>query len=61
MELIVVLVWCACAFFSYKIAESKGRDPIGFAVLGFFLGLIGVIITACVPAVKPSTTVEPAE
>lgn len=41
--------------------QSKGRDPIGFAVLGFFLGLIGVIITACVPAVKPSTTVEPAE
>jgi hypothetical protein len=54
METIPVIVWCACSYWAYQIAKGKGRDPVGFAFLGFFLGIIGVLITACVPAKKPT-------
>jgi uncharacterized protein DUF2510 len=29
------------------IAKSKNRSPMGFFVLGLLLGLIGLLITAC--------------
>jgi len=34
------------------IASSKGRTPIGWFFGGFFLGLIGVIIVACLSNLK---------
>jgi hypothetical protein len=36
----------ACSIGGYKICENKGRDPWLGAALGFFLGLIGLIIAA---------------
>jgi uncharacterized membrane protein YeaQ/YmgE (transglycosylase-associated protein family) len=32
------------------IAQNKGRSPGGYFLLGFFLGLIGIIITAVIPS-----------
>jgi hypothetical protein len=36
----------ACSF----IAEAKNRDTIGFFVLGLILGVVGLVITICLPA-----------
>jgi Na+-translocating ferredoxin:NAD+ oxidoreductase RnfA subunit len=47
--IIGLVVAVACAFFSAKLAGNKGRNPIGYGVLGFFLPLIGVIVAAVVP------------
>lgn len=37
------------AFIGYSIAKGKGREPVLWAVLCFFLGLLGVIIIAVLP------------
>lgn len=42
------VVGIACAFGSYFIAQRSGRSGGGYAVLGFFLGIIGLIITLIV-------------
>jgi hypothetical protein len=39
---IVVAIICA------RIASGKGRGPVGYALLGFFLPLIGLIVVAVV-------------
>ena len=36
-------------FLSMKQAEKKGYSTVGFFCLGFFVGLIGLIIALCVP------------
>lgn len=45
----VVLVWVLCGIASAAIANSKGRDPVGYFFVGLLLGLIGLIIAAAVP------------
>jgi SH3-like domain-containing protein len=45
--LVTALIFAiACA----AIARSKGRDPVGYFLLGFILGLIGLVITLAVTA-----------
>ena len=44
---LVIAVVCCVA--SYMITKNKGRNPIGYAVLGFFLLLIGIIVALVVP------------
>ena len=39
--LLVFAIICAC------IANSKGRNPVGWFIIGFLLGLIGLIICLC--------------
>lgn len=34
------------------IAERKGHNPVGFFFLGFFLGLIGLVITAVIVGIQ---------
>ncbi|MGI3782451.1 MAG: hypothetical protein ACRYG2_16945 [Janthinobacterium lividum] len=37
------------AFACYKIAETKGRSPIVWGILGFFFSLITLIVVLVVP------------
>jgi hypothetical protein len=46
------ILWVLCGIGAAFIAKSKGRDPGGYFILGFFLGIIGLIIAAVVPAEK---------
>jgi hypothetical protein len=46
MSAIVVLVWVACAALGYAIGNPKGRATAG-VLLGLLLGIIGLIIIAC--------------
>ena len=45
--MIYLIVWVACAIICYNIMKNKNRNTTIGIVLGFFLGLIGVIICLC--------------
>ena len=47
MSTIYIIVWVLCSYWGYKVMEDKNRNPIVGAVLGFFLGIFGVIICYC--------------
>lgn len=50
MELLIIIgVGVACAIPTGIIAQKKGYSFVAFAVLGFFLTLIGLIIAAVLP------------
>ena len=53
-ELIVfqLIIPIICAVIAGMIASSKGRSVVGWAIGGFFLGLIGIIILACLGNLK---------
>ncbi len=46
---IIFIVCIICAGVCAEILHSKGRSTFGGCLLGFFLGIIGVIIAACLP------------
>jgi hypothetical protein len=46
---LVIIVWLACAWAGTEIGKRKGLAGAGFG-LGLLLGVIGVIIIACIPA-----------
>ena len=46
-----VILWGSCPFSSYLVGKPKGKGVWG-ALLGLFLGPIGIIITAFLPASK---------
>lgn len=43
-----LVVGIAVAVICARIASNKGRGPVGYALLGFFLPLIGLIVVAVV-------------
>lgn len=47
--IVAFAVAVACGLFSAKLAADKGRSPLGYGLLGFFLPLIGIIVAAAVP------------
>jgi hypothetical protein len=49
--LVVLLIWVACGVAGWKIGDNKGRPGLG-AVLGFLLGLIGLLIVALIPSAQ---------
>lgn len=51
--MLIVLSWLACAFACYFIARAKNRNAMDYFGLGFFLGIVGLIITICMPAKAP--------
>ena len=57
--LIVAIVALACAFAGQAIGKPKGYAGAGFG-LGLFLGIIGVIIIACIPKSR-ETQIEAAQ
>lgn len=56
MELWYWVVWLVVAglgaFVSARIASGKGYGPVGFAILGLILPLVGVIVAAVLPRKK---------
>jgi len=55
---IIVIIWLIFAIACAAIAKSKGREPVGYFFLGLILGIIGLIITAVMPSVKPVPTYQ---
>lgn len=45
----LILIWIVCAFSCAYIANTKNRDTIGYFFLGFFFGILGLIIAIAVP------------
>ena len=41
--LFTLLIWAACGFGCYKIAENNGRDTTTAAVLGVLFGVFAVL------------------
>jgi len=52
--IVVAVFWMAFGVGSAVIANSKGRNPAGYFFLGFFLGIIGLIITIVMPPLRPA-------
>ncbi len=48
---IIILVWFACGILGALIGQSKNQVVLG-AILGFALGVIGVLIICVVPVAK---------
>lgn len=50
MEILVIwlICWCLLAWWGYTLGKHRGR-PVAGVVLGFVLGLIGIIIIAVMP------------
>ena len=47
-----LICWLICAYISYEIAKSKGRNAGVWAVIGFLFSILGVILVAILPSVK---------
>ena len=53
MELALTLILrVVCGIIAAAIASSKGRNVAGWFFGGFFIGLIGIIIVACLPNLR---------
>jgi hypothetical protein len=46
---LLVIYALACAIGCSFLAKAKGRNSLDYFGLGLFLGVIGLIITACMP------------
>jgi Protein of unknown function (DUF2510) len=55
MGAVVVLVWVACAALGYVVGRNKGRGTAGL-LLGLLLGIIGLIIIACLKPKAPAAS-----
>ena len=47
-----VLLWIICGIASGVIASAKGRSGLGWALVGFFLGPIGLLTAGFMPSIK---------
>lgn len=50
---ILIDIWMCVS--AGRIAKRKGYDKIGYVLLTLFLGLIGLIITLCLPDINKNT------
>ncbi len=55
---IQLIVGVVCGIIAALIASSKGRNVVGWFFVGFFIGLIGVIIIACLSNLKQQRAKE---
>ena len=49
-----VVIGVICGIVSAFIANSKGREPVGYFFICLLLGIIGIIIAAVVPRLEPT-------
>jgi len=49
---ISLAVWVGLGLITRYISKEKGRSPGGGFCWGFFLGIIGLIVVACLPSKK---------
>jgi hypothetical protein len=59
---VLIVIAClplVCGFLGMKIGGQKHRSKAGFFALGFFLGLIGLIIASTYPPRVPPTADSP--
>lgn len=47
--IVYLVIWLAFGFGTMRLATSKGRSALEGALLGFLLGLIGLIIELVLP------------
>ena len=47
--LVLLALWAACTWGAMRIAEKKGLDGLIWAILGFLLGPIGVLLAMGMP------------
>jgi hypothetical protein len=50
VSILGLVIAVVCAYVCYRIALSKGRQPVGWAILGFVFPLIGLIVIAVLPS-----------
>jgi energy-coupling factor transporter transmembrane protein EcfT len=50
LSFFIIAIWVLFAFICSKIAKRKGRNPVTWFYLGFFFGLLGLIIIALLPS-----------
>jgi hypothetical protein len=54
IAIIAFVVALACSFVCANVAQKKGRNVVGFAILGFLVPLLGIIVIAVLKPVPPS-------
>jgi len=47
---VYIVVGLICGAITNSMFKNKGKDPLGGFLLGLFLGIIGIIIAAVIPA-----------
>ena len=50
MEILGLLLWAACFIGSGYVASQKNRSVGAWLMLGFFFGIVSLIIVALLPA-----------
>ena len=55
---VIIIIWILFGFAGYAIGKPKNRSTGGF-LLGFFLGIIGIVIIACLKPKKIETYTQP--
>jgi Na+-translocating ferredoxin:NAD+ oxidoreductase RnfA subunit len=48
-SVISLVIAIVCAVVCYRTAIKKGRNPLGWTLLGFFLPLIGLVVVILLP------------
>jgi hypothetical protein len=43
-----------CSFVCATVAQRKGRSAVGFAILGFLVPLLGIVVIALLKPVPPT-------
>lgn len=61
---IILIPLALCIVFGVlcsKIARRKNRDKVGWFFIGFFLGVIGLLIILCIPKEETTSDENPAQ
>ena len=57
----VAIVWFLCAITCAVIASGKNRNGVGWFFIGLLIGIFGLIMIICLPALKPGDKRAPNE
>ena len=47
----ILVLWLICAVVTAVIANSKGRSGAGWFCVGLLIGIFGIVLAACLPAI----------